>query len=715
MPWFINYERALPAAPGRIAIDATPRARPMRSALSEDLTGCWHLRFEPRFSGDVERLYRQTAFYEGTLRFSAEGESRVSGSGDLYLHHAAEGSTVPAFKPRRNDEVPVFPLVDYRYYLVLESLKLSKTKGLEMTLRSHRLSPGSGGWSDEGLLTARLSRPGKSAEAEAPAAFEGPLNNERDGEIGMLKMARVSPYLRSAVVEVDRVPLVGRLPTAAGRTTLRSIFEKVGWNLQVLENGREPVAEPDGAAWSQQQLHAQLISKRGPSRERQDSRWRYNLLCVRLLGRSIFQRYGLMYDAQAIDSNHVPREGAAVAAKARFPVEDRFESAAGAVLSSVPRAYLWTAAHELGHAMGLAHNFRGLGIMQGLHLIADTLRERRKTFPDDILLEFDEHDAHRLRHAPDIWVRPGGTPFLAGFAFEPIPEEDLVVEARDLELEVRPYESSLPFGAPLRLRLTLTNTSPGRSVVAPRSLSLKSGYVSGRVIPPGGAARSFSTAVRYNGEGTGELGPRGQLVHSMTLLRGGAGALLESPGVYRIEVTVTWDVRGGGSLRVGAASSVVVLPPESPAHGLVALEIHSNPEVMLAVIFRSDAHPADQPELRAAAGSGIRAIRGALDEPALRPHFAVLEAKRVGSLPGRLEEAVTLIDEATVMTGTEAGRLAELLEPAFLARAVSPAIERAAAACVRRVANLRPDHEGRQRVARLLELHPGLAPVGRRG
>jgi hypothetical protein len=64
---------------------------------------------------------------------------------------------------------------------------------------------------------------------------------------------------------------------------------------------------------------------------------------------------------------------------------------------------------------------------------------------------------------------------------------------------------------------------------------------------------------------------------------------------------------------------------------------------------------------------GIDAVRAAIDDPVLRPHFAVVEAKRVGR-PFRkrkpdLKAAAELIDEQTVMSPAEIKRTAELFQP----------------------------------------------------
>ncbi|MDH5767147.1 MAG: hypothetical protein OEZ38_14125, partial [Gammaproteobacteria bacterium] len=62
--------------------------------------------------------------------------------------------------------------------------------------------------------------------------------------------------------------------------------------------------------------------------------------------------------------------------------------------------------------------------------------------------------------------------------------------------------------------------------------------------------------------------------------------------------------------------------------------------------------------------NGIVAIQAALDNPVLRPHYGVIEAKRIGKRfgdrPGDVNKAMKFIDNNTVMTDSEKSRLDEL-------------------------------------------------------
>ena len=87
-------------------------------------------------------------------------------------------------------------------------------------------------------------------------------------------------------------------------------------------------------------------------------------------------------------------------------------------------------------------------------------------------------------------------------------------------------------------------------------------------------------------------------------------------------------------------------PAVDAAHADVARKLLATPETLLVLAFGGD-HLKD----------GIAAIHAALGNPVLRPHFAFIEAKRVGQPFGRRKAdpgaAAALIDATTVMNAAE--------------------------------------------------------------
>ena len=148
------------------------------------------------------------------------------------------------------------------------------------------------------------------------------------------------------------------------------------------------------------------------------------------------------------------------------------------------------------------------------------------------------------------------------------------------------------------------------------------------------------------------LQPGESVTNALTLLRGGQGPLFPAPGVYRIRVDATWDAEGM-EITVSGEASTVVTAAVDEAHAAAALKILTTPDTLLTLALGGD-HLTD----------GVEAIRSALDNPVLRPHFAYIEAKRVARRFGKrkpdLKAAAALVDEETVMTPAEIMKAAEL-------------------------------------------------------
>ena len=96
-------------------------------------------------------------------------------------------------------------------------------------------------------------------------------------------------------------------------------------------------------------------------------------------------------------------------------------------------------------------------------------------------------------------------------------------------------------------------------------------------------------------------------------------ALFPSPGAFRVIVEVTWDL---DEVEVGVTgiTNIMVTAPVDEAHANAALKILSTPDVLLTLALGGDHLP-----------EGREALRTALDNPVLRPHFAIVEAKRLGN------------------------------------------------------------------------------------
>ena len=618
------------AALDELAADAT--------GLIESLAGCHLIRLDridpPGARTDVH--------YDGTLRVST-ADALLAVSGDLYVHRASGGAGSPEPDPAAG--IPIFPRDDYRFYVRGISFRLNAgdSRSVDFEFELHAFDRASGVWQDMGLRHVKL----QSAADIDGQPLEGIVLSSSGEPVGRLRATRVSPSLRRAVIEIDRVPKMERPFDNGSGTKWETVFDAVGWDLTV-ERGNSNIAEPSGEYWTDAEMHQTMLKRR--RRADLDSEWRYHLLCVRRLRST--QR-GLMYDNAATDSNDVPREGIGIGT-GWIPDEPFWGPLVGRRFGEATSSYFRTALHEIGHAMGLQHNVADFGVMNTTDVLAR--RATRPPFPDNALWSFAADDRHRLRHLPDPWVRPGGIPFGQSFASAPIADEAAAEAPPGLRLQVSPLLEVVPLGAPVRVEFELSNHSR-RRVDGPASLNVRDGAVRGHVIDPAGLGRAFLPLLRcVDADETRVLKPQETLSHGVTLLRGGDGALFPIPGVHRIVLEVSWRT-DRGMVTISGETSVIVTGPESKEHAVAAHRMLSVPNAMLTLVLGGD-HLED----------GVSTIRRALDCQQLTEHVAWIEAKRLAvpffERPARLEEAVDLLDETTVMSQAEIARAAAIVNEA---------------------------------------------------
>lgn len=599
---------AAPEMPERIGREAALRA------------GGYRLRLEPTSGGDETLV--------GTLRVWPDAGGRLRASGDLYAA-AAEGAEADAAA-----ELPVYPRSRHREYLRVARLaRDGGGDGIELTAETHRLGA-DGGWSRHRTLSGTL-------RCEEPSSrWAGDLRDATGAPAGRLVVEGAGPWLRRAVVEIDRE----RTATAphgdgTGRGW-REVFAEVGWRIDAVEDDAG-VPPPPAGAWSDAEVHAAMLAWRRHADH--DVEWRFHVLCV---GRLASTDRGLMYDAFASDSNNVPREGLALASDWVYPDEEPWGRVRGMRFGDEPRTYFRTAVHELGHAMGLLHNPADDGYMTTTTAIAR--RAAPGTFPDDLRWHFADDDALRLAHLPDPCVRPGGLPFVGAGAAE---VSDADPAPPGLALAAAPVVARFPLAAPVRVELALAHRG-GEPLLAPCRPSLMGGHVRGRAIGPDGVARRFLPLVRCTDDD--ELAPLAageERRHGLALLRGPDGALFPLPGDYRLEIELRWTL-DRRRVRLDAATTVTVDPPPDAASAAAAREVLAAPDLLLAVALGGDHLP-----------EGRRALARALADPVLRPHYAAVEARRLAGrdAPGDRERAAALCGEAPVAAASERAKLERLL------------------------------------------------------
>ena len=614
--------------------------------------GCYLINYSPNGS--------PLARYDGTLRVECHSNGRTA-SGDLYQRRIIflppsppfpPGPPSPVVLPGPNpaDGIPILARNRYRYYLRVTQILEHFTVGNSFTLgfEMYRFAAPNT-WTNEGAFTAQMIWiPAPAGYPSSGDFLAGSVKNSAGAVVGRLTMGWVSKYLRKASVEIDRVAASEAPLNNGAGIDWESVFDGIDWDVTVDESDTN-VAEPSGDSWSEAEMHQALLARRDASDL--DAEWRYHVLAVRMI--DVTPR-GIMYDVGATDSNNVPREGVGIASHWVIPNEDPWGLVKGMRFGTAAAPYYRTAVHELGHAQGLFHNTVDNGFMNTTDVIASSATTTTP-FPNNILWSFAPDDQKRLRHYPDVFVRPGGTAFgTASTTTPPITPTDVAVEIDGLELRVSPWLESVPFGAPARVNVELVNTSD-QAMFAPSTLGMKSGLVRGTVVDPSGTVRTFAPLVRCIEENPVEyLDSDQSIVDSITLLRGGQGALFPAPGVHRITVEVHWG-SGGAEAMVTGETNIMVTPAVDEGHSEAALKVLSTPDALLTLVLGGD-HLTD----------GIEAIQTAVENPVLRPHFAYVEARRLAKpfwdREADLEAASELIEDSTVMSPAEIEKAARLVE-----------------------------------------------------
>ena len=238
--------------------------------------------------------------FDGTLRVQRDGDDTIA-SGDLYIHRP----------PRRDPAagIPIFPINAHRYYVRVTQILEGDAEARRFTLGYELLRKGDG-WSVTGRFTARMQW-----IQDQDDVLRGKVRDAHGAVVGSLTMGWVSPYLRRATVEIDRIP-EAELPLHRGDGLgWRDVFDQIGWDLDVVESDAD-ITEASGESWSNTELHAAMLERR--EKVDLDREWRYWLLCVRRLDAFGADR-GIMFDLAGGGSNSVPREGAAVASTGWSP------------------------------------------------------------------------------------------------------------------------------------------------------------------------------------------------------------------------------------------------------------------------------------------------------------------------------------------------------------------------------------------------------------
>jgi hypothetical protein len=606
--------------------------------------GCYFIRLMPTSLHTPSRFQ-----YEGTLRVQERGGSLIA-SGDLYTKNFCKTPTFcPSLTEDENSQpnIPVFPRKEYSYYLRTTRIEgISGQNSVLMEFEPYRFHRTNNTWSQREPLTAEVK---SSVGPDGVRYWRGDILTRSNVVLGHMIVVRVSSFLRQATIEIDHAKNCKKPIDVPKKNIWQEVYKKAGWKITLHTDSKDCGEEPEDNSWSTAELHQKMMEYR--DKVNLDQEWHYHLLAVTQFDDRAF---GVMYDNSVNGIDDIPREGAAVAYGEKFSQDSFWGRCRGDHFGESGAPFIRTAIHEIGHAMMLYHpdNTHENYIMQKtIHVARNAVPPLQ--FPDNIHWSFSPRDAYLLCHLPDIAIRPGGVSFGTPHHRLPVNVRDEIIEAEGLDLKVIPLLEVVPFGAPVRVNFSLINRSKEDRIV-PGSLSMKTGHVSGRVIDPSGVAHDFSTIIHYTRDFRLKELPAGeQMNHSITLLWGTQGPLFPASGFYRIIIELRWDYEGA-EVRATGRTNIMVRPPEDDEQASAALKIFSTPNSLLALAIGGD-HIKKKYE----------AFDEALQHKHLKPHYALVEAKRLGQFhkhrPPNLEDTAKIIKKDTVMSRAEILRLAKII------------------------------------------------------
>lgn len=597
----------------RELVDPRLRFRFCRIALRE---GCYTLTFVPDGASILSTRYR------GTLRV----EDRSPGyriSGDLYRYRLFddlvlrprnelleqvrsgiryrwpipefEGVLDPTVPGPRRGRIPIHARDDYFSYLEGTSAMLFDIVPAGDPCRfslsfdeyeyDHPATGFSGSFSSSPnrSLTFRLRATG------TPHRYEGTAH-DGSGQVGSVVIQHVSDFVRRATLVVNT--LQGSVaPAPVAGQHFGEVMATARWDLTVIDDGEISMPatitgqDPD-ECWSEQNLHRLMQSVDRYDPDDLDHVWRSHLLAVQA---EIGCGRGIVFDHPGGDLNSIAREGSATFSDDGYPASNssNFGTAEGEQQRDVPRAFLRSASHEVGHAFNQIHqSFEGgndNSIMTTTGACADAIAADGDTFPDDISLAFNDTVRRHLMHLPDPAVRPGAMDFFGSAVNAPEPAD--ISTMPDIEVTVVPGSEQVRLGEPLELAWRLTNTG-NQPMPVPDDLDHRSLVSRISVEDPDGRVTFLRPPDQRVCEETRlrTLEPGDALEADAVAFYGRDGFAFTRPGAHTVTVVVLWDLDGQHVLAQGQARVWVAYPVSDQDNEVAALLL--DPEVGVHVATR---------------------------------------------------------------------------------------------------------------------------------
>ena len=393
------------------------------------------------------------------------------------------------------------------------------------------------------------------AESGTADLYEGDLY-EGSTLLGSVELCWISSFFRRAELVIHRlegaeIPQAVPHPSGSGTEDFGTIFATAGWHLSVTRND-DAIALPGSLTgnqdpndcWDSDNSHDLMDSLPGYAPADLDTRWRAHLVAIPA---DLGCARGRMFDTGVGDVNDIAREGAVTHSHDGYPAGDGvpYGTAMDDLQKDHPRAFLRSAAHEVGHTFNQIHQDLEAGIDNSIMTttpdVANVLGGAGDDFPDDIDLSFNATVRRHLIHLPDPAVRPGAIDFFGNAVVAPEADANFF-DGDDLELEIE-VKKSLKLGEPAHVEWRLTNHSHDPLPV-PVLIDWDHQVARISVTRPDGS-------IRFMPSFTGKTCTRTQIVSlepgegrgaEAVLFWGKNGFAFDTPGQYRIDVILLWHV-----------------------------------------------------------------------------------------------------------------------------------------------------------------------------
>lgn len=380
-------------------------------------------------------------------------------------------------------------------------------------------------------------------------------------ELGTVTMEWVSSYFRKAYLDIHTLqgaeaPQGVDDPDGTSTETFRSIYATAGWDLSVSYKtpditipGSLAGIQDSDECWNRENSHELLETVSTYAPAILDKKWKVHLIAIEgSLGCSRGRMFDNEIDATDIgDANNVAREGAVTYSHDGYN-HANFGDNEDDLQKDTPRAFIRSAAHEVGHAFNMIHQNNEAGndnsIMTVSPSVAGVLNAAGLDFPEDINLAFNALCRHHLIHRPDPWVRPGALEFTGSLVSTPEADDVYFYDPSQLKLELT-LPNNIKLGEILKVSWKATNTSKN-PIVFPERITDSSFTARVSIIYPDGSIR-YLRPVNVNAD----------IENPLTLLKAGEsrsaettlfwnkkGFAFTNPGKHTIELNILWADEG---------------------------------------------------------------------------------------------------------------------------------------------------------------------------